>query len=147
MKQLTNVLCSLTCLLLLFVFSCSLCNPFTWPHIFCNVPYPPSTPSAVLCLVVQLCPTLCGPMDCSPPGSSVRGILRARILEWVAMLSSRKSSPPGDGTQTSCVSCIGGQILYCLSHEGSPDRYRDKKAMSLTLRDLQSRDTSMSAGN
>ena len=38
------------------------------------------------CLVAQLCPTLCDPMDCGPPGSSVYGILQARILEWVAML-------------------------------------------------------------
>ena len=36
-------------------------------------------------LVVQSCLTLCDPMDCSPPGSSVHGILQARILEWVAM--------------------------------------------------------------
>ena len=35
-----------------------------------------------VCLVVQLCPLLCDPMDCSPPGSSVHGILQARILEW-----------------------------------------------------------------
>ena len=41
---------------------------------------------------LQLCPTLCDPMDCSPPGSSVHGILQARILAWVAMLSSRESS-------------------------------------------------------
>ena len=39
---------------------------------------------AVLCLVTQLCLTLCNPMDCGPPGSSVHGILQARILEWVA---------------------------------------------------------------
>ena len=38
---------------------------------------------------LQLCPTLCDPMNCSPPGSSVHGILQARILEWVAMPSSR----------------------------------------------------------
>ena len=44
---------------------------------------------AVLCLVTQLCPTLCDPVDCSPPGSSVHGILQARILEWLAMPSSR----------------------------------------------------------
>ena len=37
-----------------------------------------------VCLVAQLCPTLCDPMDCGPPGSSVHGILQARILEWVA---------------------------------------------------------------
>ena len=41
---------------------------------------------------LQSCPTLCDPMDCSPPGSSVHGILQARILEWVAMPSSRGSS-------------------------------------------------------
>ena len=41
---------------------------------------------------LQSCPTLCDSIDCSPPGSSVRGILQARILEWVAMPSSRRSS-------------------------------------------------------
>ena len=43
-------------------------------------------------LVTQLCLTLCGPMDCSPPGSSAHGILQARTLVWVAMPSSRGSS-------------------------------------------------------
>ena len=47
-------------------------------------------------LVTQLCPTLCDPMDCSPPGSSVRGFLQARILEWVAIPFSRGSSGPRD---------------------------------------------------
>ena len=46
---------------------------------------------AVLCLVAQSCPTLCNPMDCSLPGSSVHGILLGRILEWVA-ISSKVSS-------------------------------------------------------
>ena len=41
---------------------------------------------------LQLCPTLCDPTDCRPPGPSVHGILQARILEWVAMPSSRESS-------------------------------------------------------
>jgi len=45
--------------------------------------------SPLLCLVVQLYPTLCDPMGCSPPGFSVHGISQARILEWVAMPSSR----------------------------------------------------------
>ena len=45
-----------------------------------------------VCQVLHLCLTLCDPMDCSPPGSSVHGILQARILEWVAMPSSRGSS-------------------------------------------------------
>ena len=52
---------------------------------------------------LQSCLTLCDPMDCDPPGSSVYGIVQARILEWVAMASSRGSSPPRDGT---CVSCL-----------------------------------------
>ena len=54
-------------------------------------------------LVTQSCPTLCDPMDCSPPGSSVHGILQARILEWVAMPSSRGSSLPRDRTQVSRI--------------------------------------------
>ena len=44
----------------------------------------------IACSVSQLCPTLCDPMDCSPPGFSVHGILQARILEWVPF------PPPGD---------------------------------------------------
>ena len=43
-------------------------------------------------LVAQSCPTLCDPMDCNPPGSSVHGIVQARILEWVATPFSRGSS-------------------------------------------------------
>ena len=50
---------------------------------------------SAVCLVVQSRQTLCDPMDCSPPGSSVHGgVLQARILEWVAMSSSRGSSQP-----------------------------------------------------
>ena len=48
--------------------------------------------SLLLCLIAQSSPTLCDPMHCSPPGFSVHGILQARILEWVAMPSSRGSS-------------------------------------------------------
>ena len=48
-----------------------------------------------LCLHAQWCLSLCDPMDCSPPGSSVHGILQARILEWVAVSLSRGSSEPG----------------------------------------------------
>ena len=60
------------------------------------------------CLVVQLCPILCDPLDCSPPGSSVHGISQARILEWVSISSSRGSSWPRDWTPVSCVSCTAG---------------------------------------
>ena len=47
------------------------------------------------CLVAQSCPTLCDPMDCSPPGSSVHGILQARILGWVAVSFSGDLPDPG----------------------------------------------------
>ena len=57
----------------------------------------------LVCLVTQLCLTFCDPMDCSPPGSSVHGILQARILEWVAMPSSRGSSRSRDQTQVSHI--------------------------------------------
>ena len=52
----------------------------------------------------------CNPMDCSPPGSCVHGVLQARILEWVAISSSRGSSWPRDQTH---ISCIGRMVLYC----------------------------------
>ena len=52
-------------------------------------------------------------MDCSPPGSSVHGILQAGILEWVAISSPRGSSQPRDGNCISFDSCICRQILYC----------------------------------
>ena len=53
----------------------------------------PSTSSS-LCLIAQLCSSLCDPLDCSPPGSSVHGILQARILEWVTISSSRDLPDP-----------------------------------------------------
>ena len=59
-------------------------------------------------LVAQLCLTLCDPMDCSPPGSSVHGILQARMLEWVAIPFSKGSSQPRERTQ---VSHIAGGFL------------------------------------
>ena len=55
-------------------------------------------------------------MDCSPPGSSVLGILQARILEWIAVPSSRGSSQPRDRTRVSYVSCVGRQVLYPEHH-------------------------------
>ena len=55
--------------------------------------------------VPQLCPTLCDPVDCRLPGSSVHEIFQARILEWVAISYSSGSSQPKDWTHVSCVSC------------------------------------------
>ena len=52
---------------------------------------------------LQLWLPLCNPMDYSPPGSSIHGILQARILEWVAMPSSRGSFPTKNQTHVSCI--------------------------------------------
>ena len=61
---------------------------------------------------LQSCPTLCDPMDCSPLGSSVHGILQASVLEWVAMPFSRGSSPPRNQTCISYIFYFGRQVLY-----------------------------------
>ena len=72
-----------------------------------------------VCPVAQSRPTLCDPMDCSPPGSSVHGILQTRILGWVASSFSRGSFRPRDQNFFSCVSCIGRRILdHCPAWEG-----------------------------
>ena len=60
---------------------------------------------------IQSCPAFCNLMDPSPPGSSVHGILQARILEWVALPSFRGSSWPRDWTHISCDSCIAGMLI------------------------------------
>ena len=62
----------------------------------------------VCMLIARFCPILCDPVDCSPPGPSVHEILQARILEKVAISSSRGFSPPRDQTQ---VSCIAGRFF------------------------------------
>ena len=53
--------------------------------------------------VTQSCPTLCDPMDCSLPGSSIHGIFQSSVLEWVAISFSRVSNRPRDGTQVSRI--------------------------------------------
>ena len=69
----------------------------------------------VMCVMLsQSCPTLWDPRDCSPPGSSVHGISKARMLEWVSISFSRGSSQPRN---RSWVFCIGRQILYRMSHQ------------------------------
>ena len=68
--------------------------------------------------VAQSCPTLCGPMDCSPPGSSIHGFLQARVLEWIVIPIFRGSSQPRDQTW---VPCITGRFFtisatnYCIN--------------------------------
>ena len=71
-------------------------------QIPCNIGYMQNLKCDTnLVLAAQSCPTLCDPRDCIPPGSSVHGILQARILEWVAISFSRASSQPRDGTRVS----------------------------------------------
>ena len=71
--------------------------------------------------------TLCNPIDCRPPGSSVHGILQARILEWVAMPSSRVSSQPGDQTHVSlCLLHWQAGSLPLASLEKSKDSLQHK---------------------
>ena len=69
-------------------------------------------------LVAQSCLTLCNPMDCSPPGSSVHGILQARTLEW-GSLSLLKGIFPTQRSSTGLLHCR--RILYCLGLQGSSD--------------------------
>ena len=74
--------------------------------------------SAAAAESLQSCPTLCDPMNCSLSGSSVHGILQARILEWVAISCSRGSSWSRDQTCLSCISYTGRWILYhCATRE------------------------------
>ena len=66
----------------------------------------------VKAFVSQSCLTICNPIDCSPPGSSVHGILQARILQWFVMPFSRGSSWSRDWTRIFYISCTGWWILY-----------------------------------
>ena len=76
-------------------------------HPGSNVPWMSACSVALSCLI------LCNPIDCrNPPGSSVHAILQERILEWVAISSSRGSSQSSDQSRVSCGSCIGRWILY-----------------------------------
>ena len=70
--------------------------------------------------VAQSCLTLCNPMDCSLPSSSVYGIFQAKVLEWVAVSFCRGSSQPQDRTP---VFLIAGGRFSILSHQGSPHIY------------------------
>ena len=68
--------------------------------------------SKCVCSVAQSCPTLCNPMDCSLPRSSVHGIFQVSIVEQFAISYSRGTSPYRDQIRISWVSCIGRWILY-----------------------------------
>ena len=108
-----------------------------------------------LCVLLpRLCPTLCDPMDCSPPGSSVLEIPQARILEWVAMPSSRGSSRAMYRTRVSCIAsrfftfwdtrevyrCINwglGDVCELESTHYSPPLFYSSKVLKLELEPRQ----------
>ena len=87
----------------------------------------------------MLSPTLCDPMDCSPPGSSVCGISQARTLEWVSIAFSGGSSWSRDQIH---VSCIGRQSLYHWAIWEAPltmrARYKAGSLAAVTVRELTS---------
>ena len=96
----------------------------------------PYTQCCELCLVAQSYPTLCDPMDCSPQGSSICGILQARILEWVSTPSSRGSSQPRDRTQ---VSRIAGRFFTVWATRGSPKYHSASSPSSSAPAGLETR--------
>ena len=83
--------------------------------------------------VAQSYLTLCNPVDCSLPCSSVHGIFQARVLEWVAISFSRGSSRLRDRTQ---VSRIVSKALNHLSHQGSPTKTRGLSNEMLMIKDI-----------
>jgi len=90
-----------------------LSHKYNWSlvHLQCCVSFKCTAKwfSYAVVTVVELLSRICNPMDCSLPGSSVHGISQARILEWVAISSSRRSSQPRDRTH---ISCIDKQVLH-----------------------------------
>ena len=104
-----NLLLKIEKLYILFIYIYIIYNIYIYIYIY-----------SMHAKTLQSCPTLCDPMECSLPGSSVRGILQARILEWVTISFSRGTSQPRDQTHVSRVSCTGRWVLYHYSHLGSP---------------------------
>ena len=81
--------------------------------------------------LLQSCPILCDPMDCSLTGSSVHGILQVRILEWVSTPSSRGFSWPRDWACVLCGSCIVG-IFFTAEPPGKPVSLLYNSALLMT---------------
>ena len=85
--------------------------------------------------VAQSCPTLCDPMDCSLPGSSVHGIFQAIVLEWIAISFSGGSSGPRDRTQVSLI--VDKRFTAWATREALDMLYSSNKKHSPILRTLQ----------
>ena len=99
-------------LILYFKWQLPFCFPHeqSHPHLFLHL-LKRNSLLLMYCMCPQLCLTLCDSVDCSLPGSSVHGIFQARILEWVAVSTSRGSTRPRN---RSCVSCNGSALLNLL---------------------------------
>ena len=96
------------------------CHPqrelyFSLSHCPYVTPYNPSPVQPAVrnasCMHAQSCLTLCDPMDCSPPGSSIHGIFQARILEWVAIPFSRRSSHLGIVLESLVSPALAGRSI------------------------------------
>ena len=92
-----------------------------------------SSPSDILCVYARLCPSLCNPMDCSPAGSSVRGISQAWVPEWVAILFSRGCSLPRNRTHVCCISYLGRRFFMTALPGKSSTFFTKTKKPSLPL--------------
>ena len=91
---------------------------FTWVFTLLGVPENCAFHCAWDGARMSSCVSLCNPVDWSPPGSSIHGILQARTVEWVAISFSRGTSRPRDRTQVSCIA--GG--FFTTASPGSPLR-------------------------
>ena len=80
----------------------------------------------------QLCPTVCDALDCTPPGSSVHGILQARVLIWVAMPSSEDLPDPGIEPGSLVSPALARVFFYCSCHLGSPSYFHSVQFSSVT---------------
>ena len=89
------------------------------------------------CSVAKSCLTLCDPMDCSPPGSSVHGIYQARILEWVAISSPKGSPQPRDWTSPMAPALAGR--FFTIEPPGKPLSSTDTRCLCLGPRVSQTK--------
>ena len=121
-------------------FTCFLHKAFHWTPG--RIPWVTNADASVVVFLsaelFQSYPILCDTMDCNSPDSSVRGSLQARILEWVAMPSSRGSSRPKDQTYVSYISSTGWGVFFTTS--------ATREASSLSLDAFMFKGASLSRG-